>query len=148
MCRLNGTDRITLTGHDNDIGSIMSPKQCDYNPTLTVENGVPALGGGGSTLEMMTFTVNQMYEHAEWVNELESLAKITAISTRSVDRVRRLQRNLLDSLVILAHVAHRFLRHGDPVIRAVAELLTTGTAFLIGRLCALTWGGTMTRVHR
>jgi len=117
----------------------MSPKQCSHNPTSATENDLPAMSGvGGGSLEMMLFTVNQMYEHAMLVHELESLAMITSIS---VVRVRRLQQKLLDSLLVLAHIAHRFLLHGDPVVRAAAELLTTGTAVLIGRLYNLTRAG-------
>lgn len=117
----------------------MSPKQCDHNPTSATENDLPAMSGvGGGPLEMMLFTVNQMYEHAMLVNELESIAMIKSISGV---RVRRLQWKLLDSLVVLAHIAHRFLLHGDRAVRAAAELLTTGTAFLIGRLYNLTRAG-------
>lgn len=118
----------------------MSPKQCLQNPT---ENSAQLMGS--CPLELIQLT-NQMYEHADWVIELESLATIASISARSVAHVRRLWQNLLDSLLVLAHVAHRFLRNGDPDVRAAAELLTSGTAQLIGRLYDMMWASPPTAV--
>ncbi|CAH1731230.1 unnamed protein product [Aphis gossypii] len=120
----------------------MSPKQCNYNPTLAVEYSAPASDGDvGSPLETIRMNVYQMYEHVDWVNELESLATIPYMSARSMVRVRRLRRDLIDSLLRLSHTAHRFLRHGDPLVRRFAELLTTETALLIGRLYDMAWVG-------
>lgn len=130
--------------HNNDIGNnnIMSPKQCDYNPTLAVEySAPPPSGDGGSPLETIRMNIYQMYELVDCVNELESLATIAYKSARSVVLIRRLRRDLIDSLLRLSHTAHRFLRHGDPMVRRFAELLTTETAFLIGRLYDMTWVG-------
>lgn len=49
---------------------------------------------------------------------------------------RRARQLLLDHLVDMAHVAHGYLRHNDPDVRDAAELLTAGTACLIGRVYA------------
>lgn len=128
----------------------MSPKQCthNYSPDGGDKGGADALlvgpmadvpdtvtergeGGGGrdgrsGSLELMRFAVEQMYEQAEWVYELET----------STNGTRDQRRYVLDSLVNMAHVGHRYLRHGDPEVREAADLLTTGTAYLIGRMYA------------
>lgn len=83
-------------------------------------------GGRGGPLELMRFSVEQMYEQAEWVYELET----------SMNGTRDQRRYVLDSLVNMAHVGHRYLRHDDLEVRETADLLTTGTAYLIGRMYA------------
>lgn len=134
----------------------MSPKQCTHHrssddggkgvadallvgptadvPDTVTERGEGGVGvadsggrdGQGGSLELMRFAVEQMYEQADWVYELET----------STNGTRDQRRYVLDSLVNMAHVGHRYLRHGDPEVREAADLLTTGTAYLIGRMYA------------
>lgn len=126
----------------------MSPKQCLHNLSadddakgglseLLIGPGVDVSdtmtdraeisnGGRSGPLELMRFAVGQMYEQAEWVHELETSSNST----------RDQRRMVLDSLVDMAHAGHRFLRHDDPDVQEAADLLTTGTAYLIGRMYA------------
>lgn len=90
--------------------------------------------GDGGPLELMQFAIRRMHDHVDWVQELEVNAATASPATAVSDGVRARRNLVMDSLVTMAHVAHRFLRHGDPEVREAAELLTTGTACLIGRM--------------
>lgn len=120
----------------------MSPKQSSRYPLAEeMANNASSIaaaerldGRPGGVFELMRFTLRQMNEQLGHVRELE------AANGTVRDRV-------LDSLVDMAHVAHRFLRHDDPDIRQAAEALTTGTAHLISRMYAMV-GAATTRISR
>lgn len=124
----------------------MSPKQGTHNYLAEVNaNGASYIvaterldGRLGGTFELMRFALRQLNEHFERVYELETSAAtvtdaVAAMATAN-DVLRARRHMLLDSLVDMAHVAHHFLRHNDPDVRQAAEVLTTGTAHLIGRM--------------
>lgn len=128
----------------------MSPKQCGYDsvPTSGEEAKMAAVaaaadentaaieeGVDGGLAELMRFAVAQIRRYDLWIRDLE----VTPSNVSNYD-FRDRRRSLLDSLVTIAHVGHRFLRHGDPAVRDAAELLTTHTADLISRAYA-TFGG-------
>lgn len=123
----------------------MSPRQCGHNGRATSSDddtknewNTDAVGGmlteppaaarngdvhsGWAALELLRFAVEQMNAHADWVYRLET----------TDDRDTR--RLVLDVLVDMSHVGHHFLRHDDQNVRDAAEMLTTGTAYLIGRM--------------
>lgn len=126
----------------------MSPKQCGYDrqsmfdedakmavaAAAAAEENVAVIeevDGGDGLVELVYFVVAQMRRHDQWVRDLEE----TPSNVSGYD-FRDRRRMLLDSLVAIAHIGHRFLRHSDPAVRNVAELLTTCNADLISRAYA------------
>lgn len=85
------------------------------------------IGGGGGrrgALELMRFAIGQMYTQADWVGLLETADGHDAWHRTLV----------LECLLDMSHVGHSFLRHHNRHVRKAAERLTSGTAYLIGRM--------------
>lgn len=139
---LVGSDEKIGGGADRDVWSMVTAERDGRRRRRSRHyrgvdgDGVDGDGvtGPSGPLELMQFAVGQMNEHVEWVNELEENAASASPATAINDGVRARRHLVMDSLVTIAHVAHRFLRHNDPRVREAAELLTTGTACLIGRM--------------
>lgn len=93
----------------------------------------PAADAAAGPLELMRFATEYMRQHGTWVQAMETENGEPGGGGGGLyDRDTR--RTILESLVIVSHVAHSFLRHPEPEVRDAAETLTTGTAALIGRL--------------
>lgn len=87
--------------------------------------------GAVGPMELLRFATQRMHEHGTWVRAMVTYGDEVRVGDVYDREMRHL---VLDSLVIMSHVAHCYLRHGDADVRGAAEALTTATADLIGRM--------------
>lgn len=126
----------------------MSPRQCagggGYVDEVAGDEGSwpvngahPAVDGNeaeadpaAGPLELLWFNTERLRVHGAWVQLVMENAH-PEVRQHDFGEMRCM---VLESLLIMSHTAHSYLRHHDADVREAAETLTTVAAELIGRI--------------